>query len=103
MSEIGNNIIEGLQEAVAYMDGSADKKAYRKTEYTPLTAPITIDVKDIRKKLGLSQAVFSSAFGLSLHAVRNWEQGKRMPDPAARAYLKVISQDPELVRRALMA
>lgn len=103
MSEIGTSIIEGLQEAVAYMDGSADKATYRKTEYTPLPAPAAVDVKAIRQRLGLSQAVFSSAFGLSLHAVRNWEQGKRMPDPAARAYLKVISQEPELVRRALMA
>jgi hypothetical protein len=39
--------------------------------------------------------------GLSLHTLRNWEHGKRRPDPAARAYLKVIEKDPGYVSDVL--
>jgi putative transcriptional regulator len=50
----------------------------------------------IRASLGLSQAGFAARFGLSLHSLRDWEQGKRTPDPAARAYLKVIEKAPDM-------
>ena len=32
---------------------------------------------------------------------RDWEQGRKEPDAAARAYLRVIAREPEVVRRAL--
>jgi putative transcriptional regulator len=47
--------------------------------------------------MGLSQAGFAAHFGLPLHTLRNWEQGKRTPDPAALAYLKVIEKAPDMV------
>lgn len=103
MSEIGSEIIQGLQESIDYMEGTADKTKFAVHEFTPINIPESIDVKEIRKNLGLSQPVFASAFGLSLHTLRNWEQGRRQPDPAARAYLKVISAAPETVRKALLS
>jgi len=103
MSKIGSEIIHGLQEAVDYMNGTADKTQYAVHDFSPISIPASVDVKEIRKNLGLTQPVFASAFGLSLYTLRNWEQGKRQPDPAARAYLKVISVAPEIVRKALMS
>jgi putative transcriptional regulator len=35
--------------------------------------------------------------------VQNWEQGRRRPEGAARALLKVIEHEPDAVRRALAA
>ncbi|WP_300732952.1 helix-turn-helix domain-containing protein [uncultured Desulfovibrio sp.] len=101
MSTIGQEIIAGLTEAVGYMDGTADRAQFCAHDLAPARAPDHVDVKAIRQKLGLSQSVFAAAFGLSLHALRNWEQGKRQPDPAARAYLRVIEAAPDVVRRAL--
>ena len=54
-----------------------------------------------RKRLGLSQARFAARFGFALDAVRNWEQGRRQPDVAARAFLMVIDREPDAVTRAL--
>ncbi len=65
--------------------------------------PERIDVKAIRKRTGLSQDKFAAQFGFSVDAVRNWEQGRRQPDVAARALLMVIEQEPDAVRRALSA
>lgn len=103
MSKLGQEIIDGLGEAVAYMEGTADKAQYQLHEFPPVKCPDSVDVKAIRHALGLSQARFASAFGLSLHTLRNWEQGHRMPDPAARAYLKVIETAPDVVQMALQA
>ena len=35
--------------------------------------------------------------------LRGWEQGRKEPDAAARAYLTVIGREPEAVGRALGA
>lgn len=102
MSDIGREILEGLHDAVEYMDGTANREAFSVTEFAPVNAPSSVDVKAIREGMGLSQARFASAFGLSLYTLRNWEQGRRQPDPAARAYLKVISAAPGVVRKALL-
>ncbi|MGH7034906.1 MAG: helix-turn-helix domain-containing protein [Stellaceae bacterium] len=55
----------------------------------------------IRKRLGLSQADFAVQFGFKLDAVQNWEQGRRRPEGAARAFLRVIEREPAAVQRAL--
>jgi putative transcriptional regulator len=72
---------------------------------TPLLVhvPAEVDVKAIRRRLGMSQAQFAASFGFGLDAVQNWEQGRRRPEGAARAFLKVIDREPEAVRRALAA
>jgi len=63
--------------------------------------PKAIDVKAIRKRVGMSQAEFSRAYRISKRALQEWEQGGRQPDSAARAYLTVIAKEPAVVRRAL--
>ena len=40
-------------------------------------------------------------FGLDARAVQEWEQGRRVPDRAARVLLTVIDRDPEAVVRVL--
>jgi DNA-binding transcriptional regulator YiaG len=66
-----------------------------------LITPVTVDVRKLRERLGLTQEQFSLRFGLELDAVRNWEYGRREPDAAARSYLAVIDKDPEAVQEAL--
>ncbi len=60
-----------------------------------------IVVRDLREKIGLSQEGFALAYGLDVDAVRNWEQGRRAPDRAARSYLQVIARAPQRVAALL--
>jgi putative transcriptional regulator len=60
-----------------------------------------VDPKVIRKRLKLTQVEFAERFAIPLGTLRDWERRARFPDSAARAYLRVISEDPELVCRAL--
>ena len=67
---------------------------------TTLDVP-TVDVKALRSRLQMTQAEFASTFGFSLGAVRNWEQGTRRPEKAARILLAVIDHEPDAVLRTL--
>ena len=91
----GKRIIESMKEALAISRNELPYKAYK------IHIPESVDVKAIREKTGLSQSSFANSFGLSIYALRNWEQGKRQPDPAARAYLKVIDKAPDVVAKVL--
>ena len=59
------------------------------------------NVRSLRRKLNLTQEQFAHTFHLSLGAIRDWEQGRNQPDHAARALLRVIELNPDLVQRAL--
>ncbi len=58
-------------------------------------------VKVIRRALGLSQEEFAAQFHIPLGTLRDWEQGRKDPDTAARAYLRVIARNPTAVTEAL--
>ncbi|GAA0586776.1 helix-turn-helix domain-containing protein [Caenispirillum bisanense] len=57
--------------------------------------------RQAREATGLSQVAFAERYNLPLATVRDWEQGRRLPDAGSRAYLQVIRRIPEDVARAL--
>jgi putative transcriptional regulator len=63
----------------------------------------TPQVRIIRRALGLSQEEFATRFHIPLGTLRDWEQGRKDPDAAARAYLVVIGRNPTAVAEALRA
>ena len=90
-----DKIMQGIKEAGAYLDGAADKSRYR------VHVPAEVNVKKIRRRLGLSQEAFAQKYGFALSAVRDWEQGRRRPERSARILLKIVEREPEAVTRAL--
>ena len=63
----------------------------------------TPQIKIIRRALRLSQEEFSARFHIPVGTLRDWEQGRKQPDAAARAYLEVIGRNPTAVAEALRA
>ena len=61
----------------------------------------TPQVRVIRRALGLSQEEFAARFHIPLGTLRDWEQSRKEPDAAARAYLTVIARNPQAVSDAL--
>jgi putative transcriptional regulator len=59
------------------------------------------NVKRLREKLGMTQEAFASTYRIPVGTLRDWEQGRKIPDAPARAYLTVIAHDPEAVAKAL--
>lgn len=92
-----SKIKAGLEDAIAIVRGEADPSTYR------VHVPHEVDVKALRKRLGLTQQDFSLRFGFNVARVRDWEQGRSRPDGAMRAYLIVIDRETKAVERALTA
>jgi len=92
-----DRIMQGLNEAVAYVEGEADVVAFR------VHVPDEVDVRAVRKGLGLTQEAFAAKYGFGKGTVRDWEQKRRRPEASARAFLTVLAKEPEAVERALSA
>jgi putative transcriptional regulator len=58
-------------------------------------------VRQVREKIGLSQAVFAKRFHINLGRLRDLEQGRTAADSALIAYLQVITHEQSAVERAL--
>ena len=95
MSRFGRKLIEAAKEARAIARGEADPATYR------VHVPAEVDVRQIRKKLDLTQDAFSLRFGIPVATIKDWEQGRRAPEGAARVLLMVIDHEPKAVERAL--
>lgn len=59
------------------------------------------DVATLRKFVGLTQAEFAKAMGISVHTLRNWEQGRRRPEGPAIALLRIAARHPRVIRENL--
>jgi len=92
---VGKRIIEGLEQAVAWTRGEQDR-----VRVSMVQVP-EIDVRKVRRKMGLSQAQFATKFGLPPATLRNWEQGRSRPDAPTRVLLAVIAKHPEAVEEVL--
>ena len=55
------------------------------------------DVKRIRANYKLSQGEFAALIGISVATLRNWEQGRRIPEGPARVLLQVAAKHPDAV------
>lgn len=66
-----------------------------------LRLPSAIDVAAIRRKTGLSQAVFARRIGVPVSTIRNWEQGRRSPQGPARVLLALLDRNPRIVEETL--
>lgn len=93
MSERFESIKKGVEEAIEWKKGK--KTGARVRQYTAM------DVALIRKKTGLTQKEFSGVFLIPLSTLRQWEQGKRVPQGPAQALLRIIDKDAEAAVWAL--
>ena len=61
------------------------------------------DIVALRRFTGLTQQQFAEALSISVHTLRNWEQGRRRPEGPALALLRVAARHPRVLRENLAA
>lgn len=93
MSKAGKRLLGAAQEMRAIARGEAEP-AY-------VHVPPDVDVRAVRRKLGLSQDGFASEFCFTINQIRDWEQGRTRPLGSNRAYLLLIEHHPDAVRQML--
>ncbi|MGD0911403.1 MAG: helix-turn-helix domain-containing protein [Terracidiphilus sp.] len=93
---VASELVEAMREAAAIAEGKV--KPARVTTFKP---SIALEIRQIRLATGLSRTEFARRYALDARALQDWEQGRRRPDRAARAYLTVIAHRPKAVEEAL--
>ena len=94
----GRRLVRSVKQAIAWANG--EDVPVRVTMVSVERGPV-VDVRSLRRKLGLSQSQFAARFGFTPATVKNWEQGRTQPDGPARILLAVIAHHPEAVEDAL--
>ena len=94
MTKAFESIKQGLQEAITHAQG-------RPVEAVVHEIPASIDVKAVRKQVGMTQEQFAASFGISLGTLRHWERGDRIPRGPALVLLHVVAKEPRAVLRVL--
>ena len=97
-TKFGQDLIQAMGEALAHAQGKEvpGLKLHR-------VDVKSVNVKNIRKKLKLTQDQMASILGTSASGYKKWEQGQRQPSGAAKTLLRVMEKEPEAVLRVLAA
>ncbi len=86
-------VMAGLEDVRRYEAG--ERKGF------VVHTPDRVNVKSIRSATKQTQEGFARTYGFSVASVKDWEQGRRQPERAARLLLAIIANEPETIRRAL--
>ncbi|MEM6051692.1 helix-turn-helix domain-containing protein [Erwinia sp. P7711] len=92
--DIFSELMAGMQELKDHQDGKITLKSYKVSKRPPITiAPQ--ELRNVREKLNLSQAVFARYLHTGETTYQNWEQGRARPNPQAVLLIRMVEQNPE--------
>ena len=94
-TDVGREVEAALGEVLAHVRGEVELPC------RIVDDPTAERIIALRKRMKLSRQKFADRFGLDARALQDWEQGRRVPDRAARILLTVIDREPEAVVRAI--
>lgn len=96
------NILGELMEGVAAMkrhrEGKMTLRTY-KVEATPLPKVDSKLIRDTRRRLRCSRAVFARRLRINERTLEKWEQGRARPNPQAAALVLLVRRYPDTLER----
>jgi putative transcriptional regulator len=97
MSKVGDDLVEAFAEMAAHLRGEIDVFSCEAPD--GLLTPEKI--KATRQKVARSTRAFEADFQIPARTMEAYEQGRRKPDAAMTALLRIIEKEPEAAQRAL--
>lgn len=101
-TKLGQELIAGLSEAIAYETG---KKKLRETKMEiprPAKHWTSSQIARLRKeRFQVSQPIFASLLSVTPSTIRAWEQGVKSPSGAASRLLELAEAAPEIFQRLI--
>ncbi|ADI78532.1 MULTISPECIES: helix-turn-helix domain-containing protein [Pantoea] len=95
--DIFSELMTGMQELKDHQEGKITLKRHKVTKRAPVTiAPQ--ELRDVREKLNLSQAVFAHYLHTGETTWQNWEQGRARPNAQAVLLIRMVQQNPETLK-----
>jgi putative transcriptional regulator len=98
-TKLGRDIEAAFIELGAVLRGDAVAEEYD-ADSNAMTAS---RIKSIRRGVASSTKEFERQFHVPARTMEAYEQGRRAPDSATEAFLRVIESEPETVRRVLQS
>ncbi len=79
--------------------GDPDNPPMTNDELTRLRS--AVQVQAVRRARDMTQAVFAETYNIALGRLRDWEQGRFVPDAMAQSYLALIHRMPHAVEETI--
>jgi putative transcriptional regulator len=95
---IFNELMEGVAEMKSHREGKLTLRTY-KVEPAPLPKVDSKLIKDTRKKLRCSRAVFARKLRINERTIEKWEQGRAKPNRQAAALVLLVRKYPDTLTR----
>jgi putative transcriptional regulator len=96
--DIFSEIMEGIAEMKAHRQGKITLRSYV-VESAPLPKVDSKLIRDTRKKLRCSRAVFARRLRINERTLEKWEQGRAKPNPQAAALVLLVRKYPDTLAR----
>jgi putative transcriptional regulator len=95
---ISTELLEGVAEMKAHREGKVTLRSY-KLEATALPKVDSKLIRDTRRKLRCSRAVFARKLRINLRTLEKWEQGRAKPNAQAAALVLLVRRYPDTLER----
>jgi putative transcriptional regulator len=90
---------DGLQEGIRFAKGDLNLRTVEIPEPPPVFDAVAI--RQLRKKLNVSQGLFAKILNVSTKTLQGWEQGERRPSQASLRLLQIVADYPQIVESML--
>jgi len=96
--DIFAELVEGVGAMKGHREGKITLRSY-KVEASPLPKVDSKVIRDTRKKLRCSRAVFARKLRINERTLEKWEQGRGKPNPQAAALVLLVRRYPDTLAR----
>ncbi len=91
-------LLEGVEAMKEHREGKLTLRSYR-VELAPLPAVNSKLIRDTRKRMRCSRAVFARKLRINVRTLEKWEQGRAKPNPQAAALVLLVRNYPDTLDR----
>lgn len=95
---IADELLEGVAAMKSHREGKITLRNYR-GKPAPLPNVDSKLIRDTRKRLRYSRAVFARKLRINERTLEKWEQGRAKPNPQAAALVLLVRKYPDTLER----
>jgi putative transcriptional regulator len=96
--KVFTDLMEGVTAMKGHREGKITLLTY-KVEPAPLPKVDARLIRDTRKRLRCSRAVFARKLRINERTLEKWEQGRARPNPQAAALVLLVRKYPDTLER----
>ena len=96
--KIFDELIEGVSAMKKHRQGKLTLRSF-KEDVTPLPAVDSKFIRETRRRMRCSRAVFARKLRINERTLEKWEQGRAKPNPQAAALVLLVRRYPDTLER----